>query len=166
MGTLNFLRMQVLFFCLSVNEFLVSFLGVGSGGSHRPSTEWNWLWSVLISVKRITSWLVWISYRDSRRLREIQKNKKKWGERLKKKKVFFILPVFFEFNKGRDILTATTGYYFHWRGQLLESPLAPRRAFSLSRLFFSPSKNLKLTEPNQEHIKQLVSTAAAKLRIP
>lgn len=58
------------------------------------------------------------------------------GGKDSRQQVLFILPVFFEFNRGRDFLTATTGYYFHWRGQLLESPLAPRRAVSLSRHFF------------------------------
>lgn len=47
-----------------------------------------------------------------------------------------------------DFLTATTGYYFHNGGQLLESPLAPGRAAD----FFNWRADFllqKLTESNQ-----------------
>lgn len=56
-------------------------------------------------------------------------------------------------------MTATTGCYFHERGQLLESPLAPSGAAS----FRSWRANMGLTEPNQVLIKRLVLTASAKL---
>lgn len=82
---------------------------------------------------RTTSWLVCFES-----VTRIQGGWRRF-KRIKGKKeseVFFIQPVFFEFNRRRDFLT-TTEYYFHWRGGLLESPLAPRRVVSLSR-FFSP----------------------------
>lgn len=76
--------------------------------------------------------------------------------------VFSSLPGLFfssERTSGGDFMTATTGCYFHGRGQLLESPLAPSRAAS----FRSWRANMGLTEPNQVLIKRLVLTATAKL---
>lgn len=131
---------------------------------HRPSTEWNWFWSVLIfGTHNVLPGLFWISYRDSRR----RVKKKKGGERLKT--AGFLQPACLSSPsspEGETFWQLPQDIIFTWRGQLLESPLAPRRAVSLSRLSFfrSSSKNLKPTEPNQELIKRRVSTAAAKLR--
>lgn len=136
---------------------------------HRPSTEWNWFWSVLIfGTHNVLPGLLWISYRDSRRLRGGRKKKKRGGGgRLKT--AGFLQPACLSSPsspEGETFWQLPQDIIFTWRGQLLESPLAPRRAVSLSRLFFSrsSSKNLKPTEPNQELIKHRVSTAAAKLR--
>lgn len=110
-------------------------------------------------MQRITSWLVCFES-----VTGIQGGWRRF-KRIKGKKeseVFFILPVFFEFNIGRDFLTE---YYFHRQGQLLESPLAPRRVVSLSS---PPALSILKLEADRARLprKRLVSTAAEKRRTP